>query len=374
VARALRLSPAEPAGAAARRVLRRQLAGLGSEEVRVRKGDVEGIHDFRVATRRLRATLRLFQPVLPASEVSRLRASLAWVAQAIGAVRDLDVLLLALAARAKRLEPELRRALAPVRREIRGRRAAAHAHLLEVVGSSRYAALRRRLVRLVRQVSSVYPVHRVHSVRAHARRRRGPALASVAGDLLGPVWQGVVHAGRRLHEDAGAAAYHRLRVRVKRLRYALEALRSLHGTHTGRALADLEGLQGRLGAVQDSETQQAWLRAYADVARVPPATLLAIGAVMQLLARRADRSRTRADRAWRRFDRHERDRRTLGSFAVLRSAGSPRPPKSARTQRRRTRPLAEGHAVGPHGWHDARPSAIGQMPLNGSQDAGAGAG
>jgi hypothetical protein len=145
----------------------------------------------------------------------------------------------------------------------------------------------------------------------------------------------VVRAGGRLRPGADAAAYHRLRVRVKRLRYALEALGSLPGAHTRRAIEDLEQLQDRLGALQDSETQRAWLRAYAEVARVPPATLVATGAMMQLLARRAGRSRARADRAWRRFQRRQGDGRVLESFAVRDTLVSP-PPRTVRTARGRT--------------------------------------
>jgi CHAD domain-containing protein len=375
----LHLSPAEAAGGAARRVLARQLADLNAQEAPARSGDVEGIHDFRVATRRLRATLRLFAPVLPAGEVRRLRASLAWVARAIGAVRDLDVLAQALAARAQRLEPGLRRALAPVRREIRTRRADAHAHLLEVVDSRRYAAVRRRLARLVQWGGALRPAARIDEgsparVQPRPRRREGPTLGAVAGDLLRPVWEDVAHMGHRVRGDADAATYHRLRVRVKRLRYALEALRSLPGTHTRHALADLERLQYRLGALQDSETQGAWLRTWAGAARVPPATLLATGAVLHLLARRAARARARSARVWRRFARHQRHQRTLGSFALLRSAAAPVARGPARAHRRRARSGMVTDGARRHAGTAPAPAAVAERRLNGAPAAGAVAG
>jgi hypothetical protein len=189
--------------------------------------------------------------------------------------------------------------------------------------------------------------------------------------LLSPVWAAVAHAGHHLRAGADAATYHRLRVRVKRLRYALEVLRSLPGTHTRRALTDLERLQDRLGALQDSETQAAWLRAWAGEARVPPATLLATGAVLQLLARRAARARGRSVRAWRRFDRHHRGQRTLGSFALLRRAVAPVRRRHAPAPRRRARPrVAAGGAPQPGGG----PAAVREERLNGAPAAGAGAG
>src|SRR5205823_4429707 len=56
---------------------------------------------------------------------------------------------------------------------------------------------------------------------------RGARLGDVAPDLLRPHVRAVARAGRRLGPDAEAAELHRLRVRTKRLRYALETLRSL---------------------------------------------------------------------------------------------------------------------------------------------------
>jgi len=54
--------------------------------------DPEQLHQMRVSTRRARAALRVFDSVLPASLLEA-RDELPWVAQALGAVRDMDVLL-----------------------------------------------------------------------------------------------------------------------------------------------------------------------------------------------------------------------------------------------------------------------------------------
>ena len=345
---------------AARKILTADLARLRNEEKRARRGDVEGIHDFRVAARRLRATLHLFQPVLPGAEVSRLRAGLAWVGRAVGGVRDLDVLALALAARARRLEAELRRALGPVRREIRKRRKTAHAHMVGVLDGARYAAVKQRLARLAEP--------------AHRGPQRGPsmALATVAGELLAPVWEGVTRAGLHLGgaaDDAAAdASYHRLRVRAKRLRYALEPLRSIGGARVRRALADIERLQEASGELQDCATQRAWLRAYAESPVRAPVTLLAAGAVMQLLARRARRWRRRVERAWRRFDHRARRRKVLGSFAER--ARSRLAPKRAAIERARDRAIVP---LGARGLATARSVPAGSPFVNGPRVAAAGA-
>jgi CHAD domain-containing protein len=52
----------------------------------------EAIHQTRVATRRLRAALRIFRPLVEAEAAARLEAELAWFAAVLGEVRDREVL------------------------------------------------------------------------------------------------------------------------------------------------------------------------------------------------------------------------------------------------------------------------------------------
>lgn len=303
------LSPDDPAEAAARRILRRQLAKLDQEEGVTRKGEIEGVHQLRVTTRRLRATLRLFQSVLPRAGASRAHQELAWLGKAIGEVRDLDVLKLAVLKQSRRLEPTLCRALAPMHRSIAEQRASAHARLIAILDSARYRHLRGRL-----------------STLADSKRqsRRGPTLGRIAVALVAPLWRSTVRSGRGLAGDASDAECHRLRVRVKRLRYALDSLGAIGGKRVRRALKQLERLQDALGANQDAVTQTAWLRAYATGTRGGTAVVLAAGALMQVLARRARRSRRRASNVWADFHRPRLQQKALSEFVhpQLR-AGSP---------------------------------------------------
>lgn len=55
--------------------------------------DIEAIHDMRVASRRLRATLELFRDVFPVRRYRQLRNDVKVLARALGEVRDLDVML-----------------------------------------------------------------------------------------------------------------------------------------------------------------------------------------------------------------------------------------------------------------------------------------
>ncbi len=55
--------------------------------------DPEGVHQMRIALRRLRAAMGAFRPVLDAEEYARLANEVHWAAATLGAARDLDVFL-----------------------------------------------------------------------------------------------------------------------------------------------------------------------------------------------------------------------------------------------------------------------------------------
>src|SRR5213592_3772663 len=75
------LSPDDSAAAAARAVLRFHLRAFASAEPAARAGEIEPVHQLRVATRRLRAALRLFAPLLPARFATAAHRDLAWLAR-----------------------------------------------------------------------------------------------------------------------------------------------------------------------------------------------------------------------------------------------------------------------------------------------------
>src|SRR5690349_8803285 len=71
--------------------VRAQHAELVAQEPGVRKGeDVEAVHDMRVATRRLRAALRVFEEAF-GPEAATLHEEIGWLGRGLGAVRDRDV-------------------------------------------------------------------------------------------------------------------------------------------------------------------------------------------------------------------------------------------------------------------------------------------
>ena len=91
-AREVELDPGEPFGAAARRVVAVRAAELFEHAENVLDtGDIERVHDMRVATRRLRAALEVFAAAFPEGALRPVLRDVKRLADALGERRDPDV-------------------------------------------------------------------------------------------------------------------------------------------------------------------------------------------------------------------------------------------------------------------------------------------
>jgi triphosphatase len=234
---AVEIHPGLTIGAVALAVLRRHFAALLAKEPGTRLGDdIEELHDMRVASRRLRAALSLFEDVLPAS-VLELREELAWIGGQLGKVRDLDVQLEQLEAWIAAAAEEDAAALLALRSVLQEQRADARAAMLEALDSPRYDAFERGFGNELRT--------------AQASGGSAPALA-VAPALIERRWSAVRKSAKRLGRSSPPQDYHRLRIRCKRLRYALEFLTDVYAGRTRPVLKQLVALQDVLGLHQDA--------------------------------------------------------------------------------------------------------------------------
>ena len=298
------ISPTSTMGEVAFAVLRRQLAVVRAKEPGTRLGeDPEELHDIRVATRRLRAALSLFDGVLPV-RAQAFREELGWLARLLGAVRDLDVQLLGLAEIASSdftdgyLGPvahghdPLADLVALLERE----REAARAAMLSGLDSVRWDRLAKGLTAMAQQG----PARRFLATRE-------PAVLGLP-DLVVGRHDKVVKAAKRAKSSGVASDFHALRIRCKRLRYALEFSSDVYGGRTSRYVRAVAALQDELGAMQDAEvaSQQLAELAMGDTS-LPAATIFVMGGLAERHRREVGRllkrlpaqlPRTRG-RAWR---------------------------------------------------------------------------
>ncbi len=115
-------------------------------------GDVEPVHDMRVATRRLRAALEVFEPCFPRKRHRKALRQVKALADALGMRRDLDVEIELLEGLAGEVGGEDGEALAVLIGALRARQRQANEYLAPFVAAKRLKKLRRRLAKLVKEV------------------------------------------------------------------------------------------------------------------------------------------------------------------------------------------------------------------------------
>src|SRR4051812_2695962 len=142
-------------GQVALAVLRRHFEALLATEAGARLGDdVEELHDMRVAARRLRAAVAMFEEALPAEAV-RQGSELAWLGETLGVVRDLDVQIGELSRWVDGAPEADRPALARLGALLETQRAEARASLLQALDSPRYERFVRRFGSTLRSRSGI---------------------------------------------------------------------------------------------------------------------------------------------------------------------------------------------------------------------------
>jgi triphosphatase len=277
------VDPEAPIGAVARAVLRTHFAAMLAHEPGTRLGDdIEELHDMRVATRRLRAALSLFSDALPPSSPT-LREELGWVGASLGAVRDLDVQLEQLDGWLAALPEADQRPISALRALLETERAAARTGMLEVLDSRRYQTFVSRFARMLRAVRTP---------------RSGPAAVparTAAPDLIESRYRRFRKAAARIGEHSDPSEYHRLRIRGKRLRYALEFLADLYPGSSRPVIKRLVALQDLLGLHQDADVAIDRLRRLAATRgrELSPATVFAMGEIAERYRQNAAELRAR---------------------------------------------------------------------------------
>jgi CHAD domain-containing protein len=113
-------------------------------------GKVEHVHDMRVATRRLRAALEVFEECFPRKRHRKALKKVKALADALGERRDADVEIEFLEGLAGEVATEDREALEALIGDLRVRQRQANEDLARFVTAKRLKKLRRRLAKLAK--------------------------------------------------------------------------------------------------------------------------------------------------------------------------------------------------------------------------------
>ena len=184
------ISASDPMAEAGRKIFAQQYRQMRRHEDGSRSGeDIESVHRMRVAIRRMRTLFRLIGAHYRPGTVDGYQRGLRRVARALGAVRDLDVLILDLQAFAATLPAEEQIELAAVISLLEKRRADCRVRLNALFDSKQYGRFIRRCERLfkkrgrgarpIKQREFPHQVRHVLPVLLHDRMARVKAYDTV---------------------------------------------------------------------------------------------------------------------------------------------------------------------------------------------------
>ncbi|MFW5893539.1 MAG: CHAD domain-containing protein [Verrucomicrobiota bacterium] len=215
-----------------------------NEQFAVETNNPESVHQFRVALRRLRSVLRLYKPNLPAKQYTKFKNVLKWISERSGAVRDWDVFLEQRLDPVRSHYPDLS-ALDTLADQAAIRRRHAQSSFTRALRSTRYA---RFLIDLYEWI--------------HERQWREQPVTEESAALFSPLHefadaklrklQDKVHKKGRKFRQLSDQDRHKLRIAIKKLRYACEFFRSLYSKkNIDKRLKRLKRLQDYLGELND---------------------------------------------------------------------------------------------------------------------------
>lgn len=224
------------------------LRQLITNEKPVLGGDAEALHRMRVALRKLRAAISVFSQVVKDRDSRRIKSELGWLSGELGPARDIDVFIVDVLSplrKRHRDDPGVNR----IFRDFERRRALSYRQVATSLQSERLLHLELEATRWI----EVGPW--VTSRSRSARRRRDQAVTILAADALTRGRKKLRDTGRNLAK-LSRADRHKLRIRCKKLRYAVEFFSDLfpgksRAQRCKSTLCALEDLQNSLGALND---------------------------------------------------------------------------------------------------------------------------
>lgn len=235
-------------------IARACLYQIAANEHPVRAGDAEGVHQMRIGVRRLRTAISLFKDLLAGAQTEAMKSELKWLTGELGPARELDVFV-------KRVVNQNQDgnasgpSLGAVAADFSKRRGRALERAAEAVASPRF----RKLVLDAAAWTAIGEWTRNENELKSSMRER--PVADAASEELSRRTKNILKQGGHLAE-LDAQHLHKLRIRVKKLRYATEffadafpsAKKSVRRRR--KFVVKLKAMQDALGDINDIRVHQ----------------------------------------------------------------------------------------------------------------------
>lgn len=217
--------------------------------------DPEGVHDMRVAARRLRSALKDFKPYLRqgrklASSASELKR----IADALGEVRDQDVAIIALEKLQNEAPAEATAGIIALTTERRAEREAVRTALAAAISEAKL---------LVFQEEFASATMRATTPRSHQGKKKKAAAELSFSELGREIIRDRIEELRELsaclYQPFKIVPLHRMRIAAKRLRYAMELFAICQSHELVECAKEVGELQTALGELHDCDV---WLEGF----------------------------------------------------------------------------------------------------------------
>ena len=249
------VEPTDTMAEAGRKVLAFHFQKMLKEEDGAREGDdIEAVHKMRVATRRMRAALKMFAPYYKPKVVRDLEDDLRDTAQALGRVRDLDVALAHVDDYGAKLSEDAQAGLEPLKDDWRKQRDKARKKLVAWLDSGGYRRFVARFKDFVETPGKGALKTDDDDVQPILVRHLAPAA----------IWDAFaeVRAYDQVVADAPVDTLHQLRIHSKRLRYTLEFFAEDLGPNADALVEAVTAMQDHLGELHDAHVSIATLEEF----------------------------------------------------------------------------------------------------------------
>jgi CHAD domain-containing protein len=291
--RAIGVLPDDSLPEAARKVIKYHFVRMRAKEHGTRDGsNLEDLHDMRVATRRMRAAWRVFDDAFKPGKTRKLRRRLRVLADRLGAVRDLDVLIDGLESYRLGLDPDQQPGLDPLLALWRRQRGSDRDLLIDELDSGRYTEFIEEMKEFIEaganEAANVASPTLPHRIRDRVPSQIWAAYEAVRAFELVLPW-------------ADVETLHQLRIAAKWLRYDLEFFGETLGPDSARLLERVVALQDFLGCLHDADVASKLARdvLVARAGELSRAETEAIGAYLHSRERELARRRRALGPVWR---------------------------------------------------------------------------
>lgn len=227
------------------RVINQHLLAMQAEVEGVRRGeDTEAIHRMRVASRRMRSTLKIFKDCFRKSDYKKINREIRSVTQVLGYARDIDVQLEILKKNLSGyLDPKLKPGIKRLMLRLKQKRQLSQGDVLEAMKQMEQADTLGKIAGwaapwLEKKLDEYDDAAVLFQLADSSIRSRLAAL--LAYDQL-------------VRIESKVTELHEMRIHAKQLRYTMEAFEELYGFAISPFISQAKKIQASLGSIHDTD-------------------------------------------------------------------------------------------------------------------------